>query len=292
MSLHLTSPYDEQGGAWIRGNLHGHCREFSSCASVPLKEGVRRHYETGARFLAITDHDHVTDLSEIRSLWPDVIFFEGFEWSSSENLLFIGSSVPPLFQLALPEALHAAKDLLTVICHPKPSKAHDYWTVPMIAALDPAPIGMEIYNAHYSRRHRVWSDPNPIYTDIWDTLLTRGTRLWGFANDDSHDPHDYGCTFTMACVKEPSAQGLLAALKAGRFYASTGLVLDRFVMNGDTIEVTLTSSAVGRFIGPGGRVLATSDGCRFSYSHKGETYIRFEAESAAGRIFLQPSVVV
>jgi hypothetical protein len=284
----LLNPYAGARGTWIRGNIHGHCREFSSCASVSLRDGIRRHYEAGARFLAITDHDHVTDLSEPRRLWPDVIFLEGFEWSQSENILFIGESVPPLYGSPLHEALSAAANLLTVICHPKPSRTRDYWTVPMIAALDPAPVGMEVYNAHYSRRHRVFGDPNPLYTDIWDALLTRGSRLWGFADDDSHDPLDFGCTFTMAFVSEPSPSALLDALRAGRFYASTGIGLERVAVEEERIEVTIASSAVGRFIGPGGSVLAQSEGRRFCYSHGGESYVRFEAEGRDGRIFLQP----
>ena len=284
----LTNPYASPEGVWVRGNLHGHSRESSACATVSLQEGIRKHHDFGARFLAITDHDHVTDLSDARRQWPNIVFLEGFEWSASENILFIGETVPPLYETSLREALRQASELLTVICHPKPSRSRDYWTVSMIAALDPAPLGMEIYNAHYSRRHLVYPDPNPLYTDIWDSLLSKGLHLWGFANDDSHDPSDYGRTLTMACVKDLSPRSLMAALKAGRFYASTGLLMESVHVEGREIRVQLASSATGRFIGPGGRVLASTEGREHSYVHSGEAYIRFEAESPGGRIFLQP----
>jgi hypothetical protein len=285
---HLINPYAGSEGAWVRGNLHGHCRESSACATVGLREGIRKHHDAGARFLAITDHDYVTDLSDVRRLWPEIIFLEGFEWSASENILFIGEHVPPLYEGSLREALQGSSDLLTVICHPKPSRSRDYWTVPMIAALVPSPSAIEIYNAHYSRGNLAYPDPNPLYTDIWDLLLSRGMRLWGVADDDSHDPPDFGRTLSMACVQDPSPRSLLAALRAGRFYASTGLLMENVEVKGREINVRLASPGVGRFIGPGGRMLRTGEGRDFSCLHSGEAYIRFEAEGRDGRIFLQP----
>lgn len=71
------NPYLNSGGQWVRGNLHFHSAEYSfHCATVPLQEGVRRyHDEAGVRFLAITDHDHVTDLSAVRAAFPDMVFW-------------------------------------------------------------------------------------------------------------------------------------------------------------------------------------------------------------------------
>jgi hypothetical protein len=284
----LLNPYADCRGQWIRGNLHGHSREASACASVPLMEGIQRHRAAGARFLAITDHDHVSDLSEARSRYPDTIFLEGFEWSASENILFIGERVPPLYQLPFENALARANGLLTVVCHPKPSLSGEYWTLPMILGLSPAPLGIEVFNAHYSHGHRVFRDANPLYSDIWDALLTHGLHLWGFTNDDSHDAVDYGRTRTMACVQSLSAAAVLAALKAGRFYGSTGLLLEHVALEDGEIAVRLSADARGRFVGPGGRVLHEADGTAFTYRPGGEDYVRFEAEGKAGRIFLQP----
>ncbi len=275
-------------GSWVRGNLHGHCRESSGCSSVPLLTGIERHRGIGARFVALTDHDRVTDLTEARTRWPDMTFLEGFEWSRSQNILFIGEKVPPLHELSLGEALRRARDLLTVVCHPKPYQHSEYWTVPMVEALDPSPVAIEVYNAHYSRPMRVDPKPNPLYAETWDALLTRGMRLWGLANDDSHDPPDYGRTATMACVRDASAGSLMEALRAGRFYGTTGLLLDSIEIKGETISVGLASSAEGRFVGPEGRVLSSGSGRGFLFRVSDQRYVRFEAEGGAGRIFLQP----
>jgi hypothetical protein len=285
----LANPYADCGeGPWVRGNLHGHCSESSGCASVPLLDGIERHRQSGARFLALTDHDAVTDLSAARRRWPDMTFLEGFEWSRSENILFIGEEVPPLYEHSLTEALRRANDLLTVICHPHPHRHREYWTVPMILGLSPAPLAIEVYNSHYSRPLRVDSGPNPLYTDTWDAVLSRGLRAWGFVDDDSHDAPDFGRTATFASVEDDSASSLMRALKAGRFYGSTGLLLEDVQTRGGRIQVRLDSDARGSFVGPGGKVLAQTEGREFSLRVSDEDYVRFEAEGPKGRIFLQP----
>jgi hypothetical protein len=281
-------PYAGCRGTWVRGNLHGHSSESSGCASVPLFAGIERHWKAGARFLAITDHDTVTDLSAARARWPDVTFLEGFEWSRSENILFIGEKVPPLYRHPLPEALHKAAGLLTVICHPRPYLRRDYWTIPMILTLDPAPLAIEVYNSHYGRPTRADPGPNPLYTDTWDALLTKGLRVWGFANDDSHDPPDFGRTATVANVEDRTPASLMKALKTGRFYGTTGLMQEEVRVSGDAISVRLDSEARGRFVGPGGKVLQESTSADFSFRASDEDYVRFEAEGPKGRIFLQP----
>jgi hypothetical protein len=284
----LTNPYEGLHGSWFRGNIHGHSKEHSGCSSVPLETSIAHYRAAGSRFLAVTDHDHVTDLSVYRARHPDTVFLEGFEYSSSENVLFIGESVPPLHELPIAEALQRGDGLLTVICHPRPSRSRRYWTVEMILALRPAPVGIEVYNGHYSRRHRIFEDSNPLYTDTWDALLSAGCRVWGFANDDFHDMHDFGKAYNMVNVERLSASAVLDAMKAGRFYATTGLLLDEVRVEGGRMEVRLVEAAKGRFIGPEGRVLSEGEGSSFAYRTAGEQYVRFEAEGKAGRIFLQP----
>ena len=65
----------------------------------------------------------------------------------------------------------------------------------------------------------------------WDELLMQGVLCWGFAANDAFvEPGGYrsfspiGRVFV--AVEERSAAAILNALKAGRFYSSTGVVLD------------------------------------------------------------------
>ena len=80
----------------------------------------------------------------------------------------------------------------------------------------------------------------------------------------------------------------MAAARAGQCYATTGLLLEEFRVDGSGIHVELETEARGRFVGPGGVPLATGAGVRFNYRLNGEAYVRFEAEGKEGRIFLQP----
>jgi hypothetical protein len=80
----------------------------------------------------------------------------------------------------------------------------------------------------------------------------------------------------------------MVALRAGRFYGSTGLHLDSIGVREGTIRVRLQTEARGRFIGPGGVILAEAEGEELQYRWDGGPYVRFEAEGEKGRIFLQP----
>ena len=259
MGVDLINPYGNCEGRWIRGSFHGHCSENSGCSSVPLSESVRRYCDLGVGFVTLTDHDVVTDLAEMGRRYPDQTFLEGFEYSSRENVVFVGEEVGPLYELSLEEALNQAGELLTVV-----------------------------YNGHYGIESAIANGRRPLYTKFWDELLTADYRVWGYANDDFHDPQDFGNAFNMVLVEDESPQAIVRAAKAGRCYASTGLLLETLTEERGDIVVEVDAVSSGAFIGPGGRVLAKGEGTQFEDSAAGETYVRFEAEGETGRIFLQP----
>ncbi|MCC7262341.1 MAG: hypothetical protein IT369_07460 [Candidatus Latescibacteria bacterium] len=289
MPPHLHNPYANPQGTWVRGSLHGHCCEHSACASVPLAESVRQYRDLGAGFVALTDHDVVTDLSALRAQYPELILLHGFEYSTRENVLFIGPEVEPLYRLPLEQALAAATDLLTVVCHPRPyASGREYWSLAKLAALGAWPDGVEVYNGHYGHPTALALGRWPFYAPFWDELLSAGHRLWGFANDDFHDPEDFGNAFNMVLVEERTPAAVVAAAKAGRCYASTGLLLHEVAVRDEEISVQTAQPCTGRFLGPGGAPLSQGEGTRFTYRAGEEAYVRFEAEGEAGRLFLQP----
>jgi hypothetical protein len=176
-----------------------------------------------------------------------------------------------------------------MVCHPQPKgAAMEYWTRPKLEALGTWPDGLEVYNGHYGIDSALAAGRQPYYADFWDELLSAGHRLWGFANDDFHDPGDFDNAFNMVLVDELSPAGVIRAAKAGRCYASTGLLLLGFVVDGTLVKVELSAPCEGRFIGPGGVVLSRSENTTFEYEVGDEAYVRFEGEGEAGRIFLQP----
>jgi hypothetical protein len=195
------NPYAKPTGTWLRGSFHGHCDENSRCASVPLAESVRQYSDVGAGFVALTDHDIVTDLRDMAAAYPHLIFLEGFEYSSRENVLFAGPQVDPLYELSIEDAIAKAGHLLTVVCHPRPhADGRDYWTRAMLEELGVWPDGIEVYNGHYGTEAATAVGRQPLYSAFWDELLTAGHRLWGYADDDFHDPSDFDNAFNMVLV--------------------------------------------------------------------------------------------
>lgn len=282
------NPYEEAGGDWIRGSFHGHCSENSACASVPLAESVQRYHEVGAGFVTLTDHDVITDLSDVSAQYPDLALIPGFEYSTRENVVFAGPGVTELYEVSLEEALASAGHLLTFVAHPKRWQERDYWTRPMLEALGTWPDGTEVYNGHYGIPSALEGGRWPLYNDFWDDLLTAGHRLWGYANDDFHSLEDFGNAYNMVRVTERTPEAVIAAAKSGHCYATTGLFVEELQAEGASVEVTTASPCSGRFVGPGGQVLATSEGRRFAFTASDEDYVRFEAEGEVGRLFLQP----
>lgn len=290
-------PYQSGGGRWVRGSFHGHCCENSRCATVSLVDGVRQYRDVGAAFLALTDHDVVTELSEMRRMFPELVLLEGFEYSSRENVAFVGETVPALYERPLGEALSRSGDsIVTIVCHPRPHAAGpEYWTMEKLEGLGAWPDGIEVYNGHYGTDIALSHGRQPLGTPLWDEVLTAGHRLWGFANDDFHDPEDFGNAWNMVRVEKAAAAAIVAAARAGQCYATTGPELAHFEVDDGAMRIELDRAASGAFIGPGGQLLASSEGRRFAHAFGGEAYVRFEAQAEteagveAGRIFLQPA---
>ncbi|NQT91316.1 MAG: hypothetical protein HQ559_01045 [Lentisphaerae bacterium] len=284
----MINPYRDSRGDWVRGNFHGHCCEHSGCSTVPLMEGVRRYSELGARFMAVTDHDHVTDLSAAREAHPDMVFLEGLEHSWRENILFVGEHVPPLEQVSLEEAMARSEDQLTIVCHPDTMGDGQYWTEEKLLALGRMPDGIEVYNGHYGIGWLRSVGTSPLYTHCWDALLTAGHHIWGFADDDFHGIEDFDRAFNMVRVEEVTAEAIIRSAKQGQCYGSTGLLLEAIEERDGVLQVSVQSPCTGKFIGPGGTVLQEGQGNEFEYVPAGEAYVRFEAEGEAGQLWLQP----
>ena len=289
MGTQLHNSYRDGHGVWIRGSFHGHCSEHSACASVPLADSVQCYNEIGAGFVTLTDHDTVTDLSVMRASYGQLALLHGFEYSTRENVIFVGPEVEPLYKLSLEEALAQAGELLTVVCHPQPEgPRREYWTRAKLEALGTWPDGIEVYNGHYGIEQALQRGRQPYYADFWDELLTAGHRMWGFANDDFHDSDDFGNAYNMVQVENATPAAVVEAAKRGRSYATTGLLLVAVDEADGRISIEVDAPCAGAFIGPGGQRLETGEGTHFAYAAGDEAYVRFEAEGGTGRIFLQP----
>ena len=156
---------------------------------------------------------------------------------------------------------------------------------------------MEIYNGHPGVNH-LGDEKHPGDEALWDLANTirigklSAPPLLGVAADDSHYYHggdvSPGRGWVMVQSHGLEADDLVGAMKQGRFYASSGVVLDKVEFDRKQRTLSLNIAAVDgvvfetRFIGTrkgtmekAGEVLDTVDGLTPSYQMEGdELFVR------------------
>jgi hypothetical protein len=158
------------------------------------------------------------------------------------------------------QAAKHGREVLTHLNHPNFG-----WGV---TAEDLAPVleeqFFEVFNGHTGVNNN--GDQTHASTErVWDIINTiRITRfdappIFGIATDDSHSYHDQspvsipGRGWVMVRAPRLTPETIILAMKAGDFYASTGVTLDAVEFDADTITVRIRpepgESYTTRFIG-------------------------------------------
>ncbi len=180
--------------------------------------------------------------------------------------------------------------------------AHPYWSGLPPEALTGARgvTGVELFNSSAERENRRGDS-----SYVWDLALEAGSPLFAIATDDCHYPgFDIGDAWTMVRAAERSPEAVMAALRDGLTYASSGPVLYDVFRDDAAIEVrcspcasaTLMSGAElgwGVVAGPRGRqealrVLERDDDglivrVRFEPPEQDLSYIRVVVTDGSGR---------
>src|SRR5208282_4557104 len=133
-------------------------------------------------------------------------------------------------------------------------------------------------------------------TDKWDRMLSTGRMVWGFANDDSHRPGDAGSGWNVVLVEkgQTNAAGILAALRAGQFYASTGVVINTIQTHGSEIHIAAANAHEIDIYGDKGKRLAYVKGSeiRFDVGQINTFFIRAQCYGVGTQMaWTQPLVV-
>ena len=278
MSSLIDHPYqDLRDGVWLRGNLHNHPRPKDQPDQL-----AQRYAQFGYGFLALTEHDQTYLPDDIRD-WNHcgLVLIPGNEISANgQHILHVGAHrhIEPHAdrQRAIDEI--GQDGGFAIVNHPNigPNFGHD--KLELMRQLQ-GYRGLEIFNASGLR-----GAGNCVATDKWDILLSEGRRLWGFASDDYHQPSDAGRAWLMAYVKERSVEGVMAALRSGRFYASTGVAIGAIAVDGRHIRVETRNAQRIMAIGDNGRGLALADADALEvYVPPEATYVRFECWGSGGR---------
>lgn len=225
----MTSlPFDKPG-RFRRGNLHTHSTR--SDGTFAPGDVCRRYAETGYDFIALTDHFlerygyPIVDTREFRTAEFTTIIGAELHSDATElggmwHLLAVG--LPLDFATAGPDEPVAELAQRALATGAFVAAAHPQWytqTEKDMAALGQVDA-IEIYNGV-----AIDSNDRPDGWYMADIMLSRGYRCFTYAADDFHglkDRHDFqrGWVWVKSESLEPDA--LVAALKQGHFYSSTG----------------------------------------------------------------------
>ncbi len=167
------------------------------------------------------------------------------------------------------------------------------------------PAFFEVYNGHFLV-HNAGDSLNPSTDRLWDLALTDRLRrvagiLYGVGTDDTHDYHGSGPGgarpgrgWVVVRADTLSTEALIRAMRAGDFYASSGVELDSIQREDDGLVVVIRPEAGvsyrTRFIGTSiyadrpeeiGLVFLEVEGQRAEYRFLGdELYVRAKVISS------------
>ena len=146
----------------------------------------------------------------------------------------------------------------------------------------------------------------PSTEQMWDELLSDGMVIYGVSSDDAHEflvsaknKSNPGRGWVMVRAAELTPDAIAAAIDHGDFYASSGVMLKEVTVTDGEYKVTIDRAAteaeakkpelIGKivtgapdaktgyrieFIGPGGKVLQSSDGESAVFRREKLAYVR------------------
>ena len=311
-----TSP--DSAERWYKGNLHTHTINSDGDSSP---DAVARWYkEHRYNFLFLTDHDYRTDPDGLNSIFAAEERFlliageevtSGFEEKPLHvNGLNVRHTVPPVFGDGVVDTIQKNVDaILEAGGIPSLNHPNFRWAVTPDELAQIRNLHLfEVYNGHPST-HDAGGGGRPGLEAMWDAVLSSGNRVYGIAVDDAHVFKVFGPNFSNpgrgwvnVKARELSAEAILEGIEKGRFYSSTGVVLDNVEWLADGLRIDIVppeedeedeeddTKYTTDFIGKGGKLLARSFDSPAAYTLKpGEAYVRAKVTSSRGEVaWVQP----
>ena len=300
-----------RGRGWYRGDLHAHTLHSDGRWDVPDLAGWAR--SRGLDFMTLSDHNTVSGQAQLRSLAGDdllvmggmeltthaghALALGGGDWHEWRSGPATGKTMPMLAGEIM------SSGALFVIAHPMspgdPECTGCRWE---FADMMPGPARIvEIWNGG------PWSDYNEDGLALYRRWLSEGHRLVATAGSDNHGrgPGDGETGFNHVHAEELSEAAILAAIRAGRNYLSSGPRLILSATQSDGTEIPMggetDASATARIawstgpqpltlrlFGPEGEVLRTelAADTEAEIVHAGlpRGFVQAEVRDASGRL--------
>ena len=283
----LINPYEsfKPEARPLRTNFHLHA---GLEGDIDLEEVILSYKDAQYDVLTISNQYTMTDGQMLESELG-ITLINGFEYVDNKDILVVG--IKSYFdgdqQAVIDECNRQGG--FSILAHPNFMEKR-WWPQDEMNTLE-GYNGVEIFNGVIFRM-----TGTGLATDVWDELLSDGKLIWGFANDDFHRWYDMTKGWNMIYAKSNAHQDIKNAVRAGNFYASTGLWLKEFKFDGHTLSVRASakdsyiSQFHYRFIGHQGKLLVETEGETGVYTLTGnERYIRVEVLSEHGAmLWTQP----
>lgn len=300
--------------AFLKGNIHAHTTR--SDGDSPPKEVYAWYRDHGYAFLAITDHNLITEPVKFASETNDP-----FTLVRGEEVTMMAEGKPVHVNAictktaidggtfrdkrsALSHAIRAihAQGGVALVNHP-----NFEWAL-TAADLVGAPRFdlLEIASGHPFVRAR-GDATHPSAEALWDAYLTQGGDAAPAAVDDVHDlgdlrdvgeppaPPGRAWIQVFGHVAQPPA--ICTALREKRLYASTGMELRTIRVSGARFEVQPTYAARVEFIGGAGEILHAVDAApgevaEYELLNQAVRFVRARASGPSGKAWTKAYAVV
>lgn len=298
---------------WYKGNAHtllcGH-------ADTSPEAVTKWYHERGYNFLCLSEHNQFIDPATVKmpdGKRDDFILIPGEEITGGmmahTTALNINGLVDP--RLQQPEGASKTRVIQAhvhgteqqngraILNHPNFHYMHEASDIRPVEGLHM----FELYNGHPAV-HNFGDEEHISVEALWDQLLTDGMLIFGVSSDDAHqfqslgpEHSNPGRGWVMVQADELTPDAITEAMYQGRFYATSGVILNKAEANEGQIsvrvdkgatELELSSSFVLghrvaegmpgysiQFIGAGGKVLEKRQGTNASFSVPSDSgYVR------------------
>jgi hypothetical protein len=331
LSISAAAPDSPQSLNWYRCNTHTHTSARPGSDANESPDFVAQWYRShGYQCLVITDHENFTDVApvnakyatdghflvipgqEITQTLPDPTHLGGVRHLHINGINTDKLILPLTAPVGMPPSEIYERNIAAIRAAggiPQINHPNLLWSVRPEDLLPlKEPFLLEIWNAFPTSNNLGGVDSaghQSLSTEaLWDRLLTKGQRIWGVASDDAHAYHSFddresptpGKGWIVVQAPSLSVQNIVTALRAGRFYASTGIALARYSVDSHGISIQIAQSHewspalkpsalyTTRFIGANGDLLAEITGLSPQYRFKGdEPYVRASIMDSDGR---------
>lgn len=276
---------------YFKGNLHAHTSY--SDGSLSFNEVVKKYSDLKYDFLSITDHNKFINLKN-ENISDKMLVLEGEEITFYNHVtaLNIQSLIIPSLNSSLQSIIDEVnkQNGIPILSHPTDSTKW-YSDIKFINARRLLGVKhMEIYNA-----------VNNTYSlNLWDSLLTSQQLYYGVVCDDSHQAQDIGKAWIMVRANQLTPNAILASIRNGDYYSSTGVTIKPINNSKEYIEIISEENNIRfRFIGKNGKTLQEEKKSNLSryYFRGDEKYVRVELTNALGQkawtnpVFLESGII-